>query len=119
MEKRKKLYEGKAKQVFSTDNPDLYIQYFKDDATAFDATKRGTIVDKGVINNKISSTIFLLLEAAGVKTHFVKMLSDREMLVKKLEIVPVEVNIRNIVAGGMAKNLGLEEGIVLKEPVLE
>jgi phosphoribosylaminoimidazole-succinocarboxamide synthase len=119
MEKREKLYEGKAKQVYSTDDPDLYIQYFKDDATAFDATKRGTIVDKGVINNKISATIFLLLEAAGVKTHFVKMLSDREMLVKKLEIVPVEVNIRNIVAGGMAKNLGLEEGIVLKEPVLE
>jgi len=119
MEKVKEIYEGKAKKVFETPDPDLYIQEFKDDATAFDATKKGTIKGKGVVNNKISAAVFMLLEAKGVKTHFVKLLSDREMLVKKLEIIPVEVTIRNIVAGGMAKSLGLEEGIELKEPVLE
>jgi len=119
MKKLKQLYEGKAKKIYETDDKDLYIQEFKDDATAFDATKRGTIVGKGVVNNKISAKLFDLLEKSGVKTHFVKLLNDREMLVKRLEIVPVEVTIRNIVAGGMAKMLGLEEGIVLKEPVLE
>lgn len=119
MEKRKLIYEGKAKKVFETDNPDLLIQEFKDDATAFDATKRGTIIGKGVVNNKISATLFKLLESKGIKTHFVKLLNDREMLVKRLKIILVEVTIRNIVAGGMAKLLGLEEGIVLKDPVLE
>ena len=119
MKKGKQVYEGKAKKVFRTDNEDLYIQEFKDDATAFDATKRGTIKGKGVVNNKISSVIFAILEEKGIKTHFVKLLSDREMLVKKLDIIPVEVTMRNIVAGGMAKLLGLEEGMVLKEPVLE
>ncbi|MDP3789676.1 MAG: phosphoribosylaminoimidazolesuccinocarboxamide synthase [Candidatus Omnitrophota bacterium] len=119
MKKGKQLYEGKAKRIYETDDKDIYIQEFKDDATAFDATKRGTIVGKGVVNNKISAKLFELLEKSGVKTHFVKLLSDREMLVKRLEIVPVEVTIRNIVAGGMAKMLGLPEGIVLKEPVLE
>ncbi|MDD5681120.1 MAG: phosphoribosylaminoimidazolesuccinocarboxamide synthase [Candidatus Omnitrophica bacterium] len=119
MKKLKQLYEGKAKKIYETDDKDLYIQEFKDDATAFDATKRGTIIGKGVVNNKISARLFELLEKKGVKTHFVKLLSDREMLVKRLEIVPVEVTIRNIVAGGMAKMLGLEEGIRLKEPVLE
>ncbi len=119
MKKGKQIYEGKAKKVFETDDKDLYIQEFKDDATAFDATKRGTIKGKGVVNNKISALLFKLLEENGVKTHFVKLLSDREMLIKRLEIVPVEVTIRNVVAGGMAKMLELEEGIKLKEPVLE
>ena len=119
MKKLKQIYEGKAKKVFETDDKDLYIQEFKDDATAFDATKRGSIKDKGVVNNKISVLLFKLLEKNGVETHFVKLLSDREMLVKCLKIIPVEVTIRNVVAGGMAKMLGLAEGIKLKEPVLE
>lgn len=119
MKKGKMIYEGKAKKVYETDDPDLFIQEFKDDATAFDATKRGTIVGKGVVNNKISSSLFTLLERRGIPTHFVKLLSEREMLVKRLEIIKAEVTVRNIVAGGMAKMLGLEEGIILKEPVLE
>ena len=119
MEKRKQLYEGKAKKLYETDDADLLIQEFKDDATAFDATKRGTILEKGIINNKLSEMLFTLLEKAGVPTHFEKRLNDRDMLVKRVTIVPVEVTIRNIVAGGMAKLLGLEEGIVLKETVLE
>ena len=119
MQKGKQIYEGKAKILYETDDPDLLIQEFKDDATAFDATKRGTILNKGIINNKLSEKLFILLTDKGIPTHFVKRLNDREMLVKKVQIVPVEVTIRNIVAGGMAKLLGLEEGIVLKEPVLE
>ena len=119
MQKLKQIYEGKAKKLYETNKPDLLIQEFKDDATAFDATKRGTILNKGVINNKLSEKIFNLLSKEGIPTHFVKRLNDRDMLVKKVEIVPVEVTMRNIVAGGMAKLLGLEEGIILKEPVLE
>jgi phosphoribosylaminoimidazole-succinocarboxamide synthase len=119
MNKIKQIYEGKAKKLFETEDPDLLIQEFKDDATAFDATKRGTIVNKGVINNKLSEKIFGLLDKKGVPTHFVKRLNDRDMLVKRVKIVPIEVTIRNVVAGGMAKLLGLEEGIILKEPVLE
>ena len=119
MQKLKQIYEGKAKILYETDDPDLLIQEFKDDATAFDATKRGTILNKGIINNKLSEKLFILLTDKGIPTHFVKRLSDREMLVKKVGIVPVEVTIRNVVAGGMARLLGLEEGIVLKEPVLE
>jgi len=119
MEKAKQIYEGKAKKVYETDNKDLLIQEFKDDATAFDATKRGTIIGKGVVNNKVSAQLFELLESKGVETHFVKLLSDRDMLIKRLNIFLIEVTIRNIVAGGMAKLLGLEEGIVLKEAVLE
>ncbi len=119
MQKLKQIYEGKAKILYETDDADLLIQEFKDDATAFDATKRGTIINKGIINNKLSEKLFILLTDKGIPTHFVKRLNDREMLVKRVEIVPVEVTIRNIVAGGMAKLLGLEEGIVLKEPVLE
>ena len=119
MKKGKLIYEGKAKKVYETDDKNLYIQEFKDDATAFDATKRGTIVGKGVVNNKISARLFELLESKGVETHFVKLLNDREMLIKRLEIFLIEVTIRNVVAGGMAKRLGLEEGIALKEPVLE
>ena len=119
MEKLKQLYEGKAKKMFSTEKEDIYIQEFKDDATAFDATKRGTIHDKGLVNNKISTKLFELLESKGIPTHFIELINDREMLVKKVEIVPLEVTMRNIVAGGMAKLLGLEEGIILDEPVFE
>jgi phosphoribosylaminoimidazole-succinocarboxamide synthase len=119
MEKRKQIYEGKAKKVYETDNPDLLIQEFKDDATAFDATKRGTIKSKGVINNKISKILFELLESKGIETHFVKNLDERNMLMKRVEIIPLEVTIRNTVAGGMARLLNIEEGRVLAEPVLE
>lgn len=117
--KGRQIYEGKAKMLYETEDPGLLIQYFKDDATAFDATKRGTIKDKGICNNEISAKLFQVLEAQGIKTHFLKLLSDREMLVKRLEILPVEVTVRNVVAGGMAKTLGLEEGLKLDEPVLE
>jgi phosphoribosylaminoimidazole-succinocarboxamide synthase len=119
MDKLKQIYEGKAKKLYETKDPDLVIQEFKDDATAFDATKRGTIVNKGVVNNKLSEKIFDMLSKEGIPTHFVKRLNDRDMLVKRVKIVPIEVTMRNIVAGGMAKLLGLEEGIILKEPVLE
>jgi phosphoribosylaminoimidazole-succinocarboxamide synthase len=119
MTKGKMIYEGKAKKVYETDDADLFIQEFKDDATAFNAKKRGQIEQKGVANNKISSRLFTYLEQNGVRTHFVKQLSDREMLVKKLQIIPNEVTVRNIVAGGMAKLLGLEEGIRLEKPVVE
>ena len=119
MNKLKMVYEGKAKKVYETSDPDLFIQEFKDDATAFNAKKRGTIVGKGVVNNKISSVLFQLLEKEGIPTHFVKLLSDREMLIKKVQIVPLEVTIRNITAGGMSRMLGIEEGIRLKEPVYE
>jgi len=119
MEKREKLYEGKAKQVWSTDDPDLVVQYFKDDATAFNAQKKGTIAAKGVVNNAISEVLFKHLETQGVKTHLVERLSEREMLVKKLQIVPVELVVRNIVAGSMAKRLGLEEGADLPSPIVE
>jgi len=119
MEKRKQVYEGKAKKVYKTDDQDLFIQEFKDDATAFDATKRGTIVNKGVVNNRISEILFELLESKGIETHFVKKLDERQMLIKRVEIIPLEVTIRNIVAGGMAKLLAMPEGIVLEEPVLE
>jgi len=119
MDKLKQIYEGKAKKLYETKDPDLVIQEFKDDATAFDATKRGTIVNKGVVNNKLSEKIFDMLSKEGIPTHFVKRLNDRDMLVKRVKIVPIEVTMRNIVAGGMAKLLGLEEGIILKEPVIE
>ncbi len=119
MKKLQLIYEGKAKKLYETEDKNLLIQEFKDDATAFDATKRGTIVGKGIVNNKISAKLFELLESKGIETHFVRLLNEREMLVKRLEIVPIEVTIRNVVAGGMAKMLGLEEGIVLKSPVLE
>lgn len=119
MNRLEKLYEGKAKILYTTDNPDLMVQYFKDDATAFNGIKKGTIVDKGVINNQVSSRIFQYLEQNGVKTHFVEYLNDREMLVKKLEIIPVEVVVRNVVAGSLSKRLGIEEGTVLETPILE
>jgi phosphoribosylaminoimidazole-succinocarboxamide synthase len=119
MKKGKLLYEGKAKKVFATDDPNLLIQYFKDDATAFDGVKRGTITDKGVVNNKVSGMLFSMLEKKGIPTHFVKFLSDREMLIKKLDIVPVEVIVRNIAAGSLVKNLGVEMGRRFKQPILE
>jgi phosphoribosylaminoimidazole-succinocarboxamide synthase len=113
------FYEGKAKKLYATSDPDLVIQYFKDDATAFNAKKRGTIEDKGVMNNRMSELFFTLLERAGVRTHFVRRRDDREMLCKRLDIVPVETVVRNIVAGSMAKRLGREEGAALKQPVVE
>ena len=113
------FYEGKAKKLYTTSDPDLVIQYFKDDATAFNAKKRGTIEDKGVMNNRMSELFFTLLERAGVRTHFVRRRDDREMLCKRLDIVPVETVVRNIVAGSMAKRLGREEGAALKQPVVE
>ncbi|MEI8015986.1 MAG: phosphoribosylaminoimidazolesuccinocarboxamide synthase [Nitrospira sp.] len=113
------LYEGKAKKVFATDKPDQVVQYFKDDATAFNAQKRGTIAEKGVINNKVSERLFRLLEQAGVPTHFVERLSDRELLTKKVAIVPVEVVVRNVVAGSLAKRLGLKEGDPIEPAIVE
>ena len=113
------LYEGKAKKVFATDKPDQVVQYFKDDATAFNAQKRGTIAEKGVINNKVSERLFRLLEQAGVPTHFVERLSDRELLTKKVTIVPVEVVVRNVVAGSLAKRLGLKEGDPIEPAIVE
>ena len=118
-QKREMFYEGKAKKLYTTSDPDLVIQYFKDDATAFNAKKRGTIEDKGVMNNRMSELFFTLLERARVRTHFVRRLDDREMLCKRLDIVPVETVVRNIVAGSMAKRLGREEGESLKQPVVE
>jgi len=119
MERRAKLYEGKAKVLYETDDVDLVIQYFKDDATAFNAAKRGTIAGKGVMNNRIAATLFAHVAEHGVPTHFVKVLSDREMLVKRLQIIKIEVVVRNIVAGSLAKRLGIPEGQDLAEPVLE
>src|ERR1700675_3819039 len=118
-EKLEMFYEGKAKKLYSTSDPDLVIAYFKDDATAFNAKKKGTIEDKGVMNNRMSELFFTMLEKHGVKTHFVRRLNDREMLCKRLQIIPVETVVRNIVAGSMAKRLGREEGEVLKRPVVE
>jgi len=119
MEKKAQLYEGKAKKVYATSDPDMVIQYFKDDATAFNAQKRGTIVEKGIVNNKMSARLFTLLEENGIPTHFVKQLSDRDMLAKKLQILPVEVIVRNIIAGSLAKRLGIEEGKVAPFPIVE
>ena len=119
MEKREKLYEGKAKIIYSTDDPDLHIMYFKDDATAFDGAKKGTIEEKGIINNSVSTRIFEFLEDNDIKTHFVEKLSEREMLVKNMDIIMVEVIPRNIVAGSLAKKMGIEEGTELKSPILE
>ena len=119
MEKRDKLYEGKAKIVYSTDDPSTVIQYFKDDATAFNAAKRGTIVGKGVINNKMSAALFQRLAKAGIPTHYLATLSDREMLCRKLDIIKVEVIPRNMVAGTLAKRTGLEEGVAIKPPIVE
>ena len=119
MEKKEQLYEGKAKKVFATDDPNLVIVDYKDDATAFNGLKKGSIAGKGVINNVMSNHMFQLLEQQGVPTHFVEQLSERETLVKKVSIVPLEVIIRNISAGSFAKRFGVEEGIVFDEPTIE
>ena len=116
---KKPLYEGKAKQMFATENPDELLVYYKDDATAFNGDKKGIITDKGVLNNKIATFFFELLGKAGIPHHLLKRLSDREMLVKKLTILPVEVVVRNIAAGSLAKRLGLAEGTKMAKTVLE
>lgn len=119
MEKTTQLYEGKAKKVYATNDPDLVIVSYKDDATALDGLKKGTITGKGVINNRMSNYLCRLLEKHGVPTHFVEELNDRETVVKKVSIVPLEVIIRNISAGSFAKRYGVEEGIVFTEPTIE
>jgi len=119
MEKGAQLYEGKAKKVFATADPELYIVSYKDDATAFNGLKKGTITGKGAINNRMSNYLMQQLEKAGVPTHFVEELSDRETVVKKVSIVPLEVIIRNISAGSFSKRYGVEEGIVFDAPTIE
>lgn len=113
------LYEGKAKQVFATDDPTLAIIYYKDNATAFNGLKKGTIVGKGVINNEVSNHLMKLLEEHGIKSHLVEQLSERESLVRRVQIVPIEVVVRNIAAGSLAKRIGVEEGLKLKSTVIE
>jgi phosphoribosylaminoimidazole-succinocarboxamide synthase len=119
MEKLEMLYEGKAKKIFKTNEANVYLVEYKDDATAFNGQKKGTIQSKGIMNNKIASIFFKLLEEKGIKTHFIKYVDDRSMLVKAVQIVPVEVIVRNIAAGTLAKRLGLEEGTVMQKTVLE
>lgn len=119
MVKGKQLYEGKAKKVFETDQPDILLVSYKDDATAFNGIKKGTIEGKGAINNRVTNFMMQLLEKAGVPTHYVEELSERETLVKKVSIVPLEVIIRNISAGSFSKRYGVEEGIVFAEPTIE
>ena len=119
MQKLEQLYEGKAKKVFRTDDPELYIVDYKDDATAFNGLKKGTITGKGAINNRMTNNLMRRLEEKGVPTHYVEELSDRETAVKKVSIVPLEVIIRNISAGSFAKRFGVEEGIVFDAPTIE
>jgi len=119
MKKKELLYEGKAKKVYTTEDPDILIVDYKDDATAFDGQKKGTIVGKGVVNNRMSNHVFQILESKGIPTHYIKELSDRETAVKKVEIVPLEVIIRNVAAGSFSKRLGVEEGTKFSAPTLE
>ena len=119
MEKRDMIYEGKAKKVYTTDNPELYIVSYKDDATAFNGLKKGAIAGKGAINNQMSNLLMRMLSEHGVPTHFVEELSERDTVVKKVSIVPLEVIVRNISAGSFAKRYGVEEGIVFDEPTIE
>ena len=119
MEKKELLYEGKAKKVYTTENPDVLIVDYKDDATAFNGVKKGTIVGKGVVNNRMTNHIFRMLEEKGIPTHYIEELSDRETAVKKVEIVPLEVIVRNVAAGSFSKKLGIEEGFKLLSPTLE
>ena len=119
MKELEMLYEGKAKKVFATENPDQVIVDYKDDATAFNGAKKGTIIGKGVVNNKMTNFLLQKLEEKGIPTHFIEELDDRRTLVKKVEIVPLEVIVRNKVAGSFAKRMGLEEGMELKCPILE
>ena len=118
-EKKEQLYEGKAKKVYATNDPEVVIVSYKDDATAFNGLKKGTITGKGAINNRMTNNLMRRLEAQGVPTHFVEELSDRETVVKKVQIVPLEVIIRNVSAGSFAKRYGVEEGIVFDEPTFE
>lgn len=119
MEKLEMMYEGKAKKVFKTDEDNQYIVEYKDDATALNGLKKGTIVNKGIMNNTISSKLFELLEQKGIKTHYIKKLSDREMLVKRVEIVPIEVLVRNYAAGSLTKRYGIPEGTKMDTTILE
>ena len=119
MEKREMLYEGKAKQIFKTEKEDELIVYYKDDATAFDGEKKGQIYNKGIMNNLISNFFFEYLEDRGIKTHYLQDINQRETLVRNVEIIPIEVVMRNIAAGSLSRRLGLEEGTSLPEPVLE
>ena len=113
------LYEGKAKQIYTTDNDNEFVVYYKDDATAFNGEKKAEIASKGILNNKISTIMFEELAREGIESHFIKSISDREMLVKKVEILPLEVIVRNITAGSFCKRYGVEEGIVLDQPIFE
>ena len=119
MEKKELLYEGKAKKVYTTENPAVLIVDYKDDATAFNGVKKGTIVGKGVVNNRMTNHIFKMLEEKGIPTHYIEELSDRETAVKKVEIVPLEVIVRNVDAGSFSKKLGIEEGFKLLSPTVE
>ncbi|MCR5652238.1 phosphoribosylaminoimidazolesuccinocarboxamide synthase [Schwartzia sp. (in: firmicutes)] len=119
MEKKEALYEGKAKIIYATDKADELLVYYKDDATAGNGAKKGTIAEKGIMNNKMTAFFFELLEKQGIKTHYVSMPSDREMLVKKLDMIPLEVVMRNVAAGSLAERLGLKEGTVLSKPIVE
>ena len=119
MEKKEQLYEGKAKKVFATEDPDVVIVSYKDDATAFNGIKKGTIVGKGAINNRMTNLMFRMLEKQGIPTHYIEEISDRETVVKKVEIVPLEVIVRNVAAGSFSKKLGIEEGFKLLAPTLE
>lgn len=119
MERGELLYEGKAKQIYATDDPNIVQMYYKDEATAFDGTKKGIIKDKGVVNNRVSCLLYQLLARNGVTTHLVEQLDERNVLVKKMKMIPVEVVVRNIIAGSLAKRLGMEEGIPLNSPIIE
>ncbi|NCB42534.1 MAG: phosphoribosylaminoimidazolesuccinocarboxamide synthase [Clostridia bacterium] len=119
MEKREQLYEGKAKKVYATDDRDYCVVYYKDDATAFNGLKKGTILGKGAINNRVTNHLMKLIEKSGIPTHFVEELSPRETVVKRVSIIPLEVIVRNVAAGSLAKRLGLEEGTKMKKTVLE
>jgi phosphoribosylaminoimidazole-succinocarboxamide synthase len=119
MQKLEMLYEGKAKRVYKTGDADLYVVEYKDDATAFNGEKKGTIADKGVVNNKMSALLFQMLEAEGIPTHFESLINDREQVVKAVKILPLEVIVRNVAAGSLAKRLGLEEGTPMAKTVLE
>ncbi|EKD41689.1 MAG: hypothetical protein ACD_73C00577G0003 [uncultured bacterium] len=119
LEKQNKIYEGKAKILYSTNDEKYLICYFKDDATAFNNLKKGTIVGKGILNNAITARLFEKLNGIGIENHFVEKISDREMIVKKLQIIPIEVIVRNVVAGSLSKRMGIEEGVALKFPIIE
>lgn len=119
MQKKEQLYEGKAKKVYATDDPELLIVSYKDDATAFNGLKKGTIAGKGIINNQMSNRLMAMLAGSGIPTHFVQELNERETLVKKVSIVPLEVIVRNIAAGSFSKRYGVEEGVVFEQPTIE